>query len=243
MSSFFSDDEQDDQEQGRAQGQRQEPPARGGRAAPRLARHLRPTTAATADTASIPALEQDEGNGISFRSDVGNAGSDRRPGFGGLDLGLDQDELFGGAGNVPAEPQGHLLADIGLGGEQEQDEEEETEVKRLTKVWVRERGTPEIMQWEGELVEECLHRLQQQVSSWRGVRARRAGRMEARDHFSRRHSRTIRDECQGRRHCLGLPHEGAWFTLESARRGRFAPWWGSRLYPQWWCAPQMSTVI
>ncbi|KAJ9123769.1 hypothetical protein QFC24_003543 [Naganishia onofrii] len=167
MSSFFSDDEQDDQEQGRAQGQRQEPPTRRGRAAPRLARHLRPTTAATADTASIPALEQDEGNGISFRSDVGDAGSDRRPGFGGLDLGLDEDELFGGAGNVPAEPPGHLLADIGLGGEQEEDEEEETEVKRLTKVWVRERGTPEIMQWEGELVEECLHRLQQQVSSWR----------------------------------------------------------------------------
>lgn len=163
MSSFFSDDDQDDQQQG-SEGRRQESAARRGRAAPRLARHLRPTTATTADTASVPTFGQEEGNGISFRSDVGNAGSSRRAVTGGMDLGLDEDELFGGAGDVPAEAQGQLLADIGIGGVQKEDEEEETEVKRLTKVWVRERGTPEIMQWEGELVEECLHRLQQQVS-------------------------------------------------------------------------------
>ncbi|KAJ9123319.1 hypothetical protein QFC22_001518 [Naganishia vaughanmartiniae] len=174
MSSFFSDDDQDDQEQGRGQIQRQEPAgSRRGRSAPRLARHLRPTTATTSDTASVPALGQEDE--IPFRSDAGYAGNSRRVALGGLDLGLDEDELFGGAGDVPAEAQGQLLADIGIGGAQDEDEEEETDVKRLTKVWVRERGTPEIMQWEGELVEECLHRLQQQVSP------RRERRDQARD--------------------------------------------------------------
>jgi hypothetical protein len=41
--------------------------------------------------------------------------------------------------------------------------EQENDVIRLSRAWVKERGTTDIMKWEGELVEDCLEKLSQQV--------------------------------------------------------------------------------
>jgi GINS complex subunit 4 len=43
--------------------------------------------------------------------------------------------------------------------------EQENDVIRLSRAWVKERGTTDIMKWEGELVEDCLEKLSQQVPS------------------------------------------------------------------------------
>lgn len=37
-----------------------------------------------------------------------------------------------------------------------------SDVSLLIRAWTRERGTPDIQPWQGELVEECLHKLAQQ---------------------------------------------------------------------------------
>lgn len=43
------------------------------------------------------------------------------------------------------------------------DEEDLDDVRRMGKVWVRERGTVDIMRWEGELVDGLFDKLEQQV--------------------------------------------------------------------------------
>lgn len=54
-----------------------------------------------------------------------------------------------------------------LGKEKEEDEEEEEEalddVRRMGRVWVRERGSVEIMRWEGDSVDSLFDKLEQQV--------------------------------------------------------------------------------
>ena len=54
----------------------------------------------------------------------------------------------------------------GLAGEEE---DELDDVRRLGRVWVRERGTVEIMRWEGDLVDSLFDKLEQQVSGMGGM--------------------------------------------------------------------------
>lgn len=42
--------------------------------------------------------------------------------------------------------------------------EDDNDVKQLIRAWMRERGTRDIMLWEGELLETVLHKVEQQVS-------------------------------------------------------------------------------
>lgn len=44
------------------------------------------------------------------------------------------------------------------------DEEEDNDVKRLGRCWVKERGTGDIMAWEGDLIDQLFDKLEQQVS-------------------------------------------------------------------------------
>ncbi len=54
--------------------------------------------------------------------------------------------------------------------DQEEDVEEEINaVKRLGRAWVKERGLVDIARWEGELVEDCLEKLGQQVSPYKSI--------------------------------------------------------------------------
>ena len=43
------------------------------------------------------------------------------------------------------------------------DEDEGDDVRRLSRAWVKERGTQAIMQWEGDLMDELFDKLEQQV--------------------------------------------------------------------------------
>ena len=49
------------------------------------------------------------------------------------------------------------------------DEDELGDVKRMGEVWVKERGTVEIMGWEGDLVDSLFDKLEQQVRRLRPV--------------------------------------------------------------------------
>jgi len=49
------------------------------------------------------------------------------------------------------------------------DESELDDLRRLARVWVRERGTLAILMWEGEVVDSLLDKLEQQVSLVMGV--------------------------------------------------------------------------
>lgn len=40
--------------------------------------------------------------------------------------------------------------------------EDDNDVKQLIRAWTRERGTKDIMMWEGELLENVLHKVEQQ---------------------------------------------------------------------------------
>lgn len=42
--------------------------------------------------------------------------------------------------------------------------EEDNDVKRLGRAWVKERGTGDIMPWEGDLIDQLFDKLEQQVS-------------------------------------------------------------------------------
>jgi hypothetical protein len=42
--------------------------------------------------------------------------------------------------------------------------EDDNDVKRLIRAWMRERGTRDIMDWEGDLVDTVLNKVDQQVS-------------------------------------------------------------------------------
>jgi hypothetical protein len=41
--------------------------------------------------------------------------------------------------------------------------EDDNDVKRLIRAWMRERGTRDIMLWEGDLLDTILHKVEQQV--------------------------------------------------------------------------------
>lgn len=67
--------------------------------------------------------------------------------------------------------------DMDLYGEEEEDDG--NDVRRMGRIWVKERGTVDIMQWEGDLIDTLFDKLEQQVSSmlhheeaehWKGVR-------------------------------------------------------------------------
>jgi hypothetical protein len=44
-----------------------------------------------------------------------------------------------------------------------EDEDEGNDVKRLGRIWVKERGTGDIMPWEGDLMDALFDKLEQQV--------------------------------------------------------------------------------
>lgn len=48
--------------------------------------------------------------------------------------------------------------------------EEDNDVKRLGGCWVRERGTGDIMPWEGDLIDLLFDKLEQQVSTTTAAR-------------------------------------------------------------------------
>lgn len=52
--------------------------------------------------------------------------------------------------------------DLDLDGEE--DEDEGNDVRRMGRIWVKERGTVDIMQWEGDLIDTLFDKLEQQVS-------------------------------------------------------------------------------
>lgn len=43
------------------------------------------------------------------------------------------------------------------------EESELDDIRRLQRVWVRERGTPAILAWDGDLLDSLLDKLEQQV--------------------------------------------------------------------------------
>ncbi|WWC63423.1 uncharacterized protein I303_106025 [Kwoniella dejecticola CBS 10117] len=74
-------------------------------------------------------------------------------GYGGSLLG-DEDEDGGGSG---------LDMGDGFEGEDEDEEEEDmNDVKKLSKCWVRERGTVELGEWQGDLIDAVFDKLEQQ---------------------------------------------------------------------------------
>lgn len=73
-------------------------------------------------------------------------------GYGRRDRGLDMG-MFGEGGGG------------GDGGDEDETlEGDMDDVRRLGVVWVRERGTGEIMSWEGDLIDSIFDKLDQQVS-------------------------------------------------------------------------------
>lgn len=60
------------------------------------------------------------------------------------------------------------------------DGEEDTRVRRLMRAWVAERSAPSVLRWEGDIVDDLMHKVEQQVSflflSIRVVRRRKERR-------------------------------------------------------------------
>ena len=54
---------------------------------------------------------------------------------------------------------------MGMGEMEDEDEDEGNDVKRLGRIWVKERGTGDIMPWEGDLMDLLFDKLEQQVGS------------------------------------------------------------------------------
>lgn len=50
-----------------------------------------------------------------------------------------------------------------MGMDEDEDEDEGNDVKRLGRIWVKERGTGDIMPWEGDLMDALFDKLEQQV--------------------------------------------------------------------------------
>jgi hypothetical protein len=71
-------------------------------------------------------------------------------------LGLEDDELMSG-----------IAATSELEGLE--DDNELDDVRKMGKVWVKERGTVDIMPWEGDLIDTLFDKLEQQVSVQLGV--------------------------------------------------------------------------
>lgn len=55
--------------------------------------------------------------------------------------------------------------DLHDGADEGDQEEDGNDVKRLGRVWVKERGTGDIMPWEGDLMDQLFDKLEQQVLS------------------------------------------------------------------------------
>ncbi|KAI5455303.1 GINS complex subunit [Naganishia albida] len=186
MSSFFSDDED---ASSRPDARPSQGRGRGRRAPPRLARHLRPNDGpaqpqpqphnADASSSTFPSSPRVGRDTSFFNHDSESAGdvtgmttfdmvsdplfaaargkSSRRL------VDLDRDALLGGAGDIPLLPGEDSNFPNDAPHESDDDESPANDVTRLLTAWIRERGTPDLMTWHGELVEECLHKLGQQA--------------------------------------------------------------------------------
>ena len=77
----------------------------------------------------------------------------------------DERDLVLEQGSSLGEPRDLSLgdADEGEGEGEDENEDELEDVKRMTRVWVRERATVEIMNWQGDLVDSLFDKLEQQV--------------------------------------------------------------------------------
>lgn len=188
MSSFFSDDED---ASSRPDARPSQGRGRGRRAPPRLARHLRPNDGpaqlqpqphnADASSSTFPSSPRVGRDTSFFKHDSESAGDvtgmttfdmDSDPLFAAAAargkssrrlVDLDRDALLGGAGDIPLLPgEDSNLPNDAL-HESDDDEPRANDVTRLLTAWIRERGTPDLMTWHGELVEECLHKLGQQA--------------------------------------------------------------------------------
>ena len=61
-----------------------------------------------------------------------------------------------------------------MGDMEDEDEDEGNDVKRLGRIWVKERGTGDIMPWEGDLMDTLFDKLEQQVCLPRGLEQKRS---------------------------------------------------------------------
>ncbi|GHJ86138.1 hypothetical protein NliqN6_2540 [Naganishia liquefaciens] len=171
MSSFFSDDDADGRD---APHPRHQAATRGrsGRAAPRLARHLRqqPTEPlnAHASSSTWPSSPANgNGHGTSLLEDRSRGDSEvtaltdyTRAGKTSL---WDDDAHVGhvpGGDFSPSIIPGAAAAAAAAAASDS--DTPLSDVARLIRAWTRERGTPDIQPWQGDLVEECLHKLAQQ---------------------------------------------------------------------------------
>ena len=78
--------------------------------------------------------------------------------------GVEDDDLEDSQDRYDLKRGGGLHLDIGLGGLDEVEEQTVDDVRRMSKAWVKERGTVDIMRWEGDLVDNLFDKLEQQVS-------------------------------------------------------------------------------
>lgn len=67
-------------------------------------------------------------------------------GYGGGGMHFDEEGVFSAEALSPGPEEGEL-----------------DDLRRLGRVWVRERGTPDILAWEGDLIDSLLDKLEQQV--------------------------------------------------------------------------------
>lgn len=74
-----------------------------------------------------------------------------------MDSGSDIDYGDDASGTGPTGALGEL--DMG------DDDDDGNDVKHLGRIWVKERGTVEIMPWEGDLIDQLFDKLEQQVSA------------------------------------------------------------------------------
>lgn len=61
-----------------------------------------------------------------------------------------------------------------MGDMEDEAEDEGNDVKRLGRIWVKERGTGDIMPWEGDLMDTLFDKLEQQVCLPRGLEQKRS---------------------------------------------------------------------
>lgn len=116
------------------------------------------SSSSRAETSRRPNNNGNTRRGISrldTEDDMSSIGGYRRPGGIGAGMDIDlygDDDDDGGPGDGDDPEVGEPL------------EGDMDDVRRLGVVWVRERGTPDIMKWEGELVDTVFDKLEQQVS-------------------------------------------------------------------------------
>ncbi|WVR09486.1 hypothetical protein IAU60_006554 [Kwoniella sp. DSM 27419] len=99
----------------------------------------------------------------------GGQGGISAPGRGSRASNSVYDESSLAGGSIFGRDDAESLAGTGMGlgegdgGEMDLDLEDLDDVRRIGLVWVKERGTPEIMPWEGDLVDNIFDKLEQQV--------------------------------------------------------------------------------